>query len=380
MPEVNATYLVDLNVAEIKFGEGSNSDAAWIHALPIGSYKHPVYGTIDITTDRVKRFMDNVKQKILGTVDPSINYEHDNNGPAAGWVKDADSRSDGLWLFVEFVKDAAVAIREKKWRYFSSEFHDEWEDAKGTKHKDVIKGGGITNRPFMKNLVPINLSETTVETALELVSLISGTPIDDLKGGRSVPLSDEDLDKLATKLAEKTNPKPITPPEPTGPKLTEIPELKQLAEENPLVKILIQEVETQRDNNAASQVALKEKDVATKLADFDRSKIVLTPVARELVRELAMELSEDSLGKFWQLLTEMRKGSSFLVELGERAGATVNYGTPKSAIAQFKELTDKLKAEHKLSEADAAEMAAAQNRNLYDRYRGELMSGNGVTR
>lgn len=370
---VNATYLVD--VSALTFME--NQDASWVHALPIGSYKHPMYGTIDVTTERIKRFMDNVKNKVRGTVEPSINYQHNNQDVAAGWVKDAEARSDGLWVFVEWVKDAAEAIRQKKWRYFSSEFVDEWEDP-GTKvkHQDVFVGGGLTNRPFMKNLVPINLSETTVDTALELVSLISGTPVDVLKGGTTMPLSEEDLKKIVDGVAEKVAPKPTTPMEPLQVKLSDIPEIKELAEQNPLVKVLVDQVEQQRAAIDQSAVQLKEQQVTARLSEFDRSKIVLTPVAKELVKELSMKLSEDSLDNFWKLLSEMRRGSSFLVEVGERAGATINYGSPKSAVTQFTDLATQIRNERKLSEPDAFEAAAAENRALYERYRNELMGVN----
>lgn len=366
---VQATYLVD--VAALQFAEGSNS--AWVHALPHGSYKHPLYGTIDITVERVKNFMESVKKKIRG-IDPSVNYHHEGDGEAAGWVKDADSRSDGLWLFVEFTTTAVQKIKEKAFKYFSSEIYDEWEDAQGNKHKDVLFGGALTNRPFMKNLVPLNLSETTTDNAYDLVSLLSGTPVETLKGGK-MELSDEDLDKLVTKLAEKLAPKDPPKPTPTAPpKLSDIPELKELAEENPMVAALIQHVEAQNADIASSAQKLKEAQINQKLAEFDRSKIVLTPVAKrhvvELLDKMPMDLSED----FWNLLKEMKKSSAFLVELGERAGTTVNYGSAKTAAQQFAEITDvKVKAGKTYS--DAVEEAATENPELYKRYRNEQYEG-----
>src|ERR1700704_2942963 len=100
-------YLIDASV--LSFDE-TNVNASWVHALPIGSYKHPIYGTIDVSMDRAKRFAESVVNRIRGTVDPSINYEHV-QGEASGWVKNAEARSDGLWLFVEWVKEAADKIR-----------------------------------------------------------------------------------------------------------------------------------------------------------------------------------------------------------------------------------------------------------------------------
>lgn len=370
----NSSFLVDASA--LTFEEDGDISRSWVHALNLGSYTHPIYGTIDVTTERVKNFMDSVKNKVRGTVEPSINYHHNNEDVAAGWVKDADQRSDGLWVLVEWVKEAAQAIKDKKYRYFSSEFVDEWTNPE-TKvtHKDVILGGALTNRPFMKNLVPLNLSDSTIDLAFELVEAITGKDKDSLKGGKDVELSDADITKivdgLATKLKES---KPEPTPTPATPSLMEMPEIKALAEENPIVKGLVEIVERQQKALAGKETNLKEAEIAAKLAEFDRTKIVLTPVAKELTQKLAMGMSGEQNDDFFKLLSEMKKGSSFLVELGERAGATVNYGTPKSSVKQFEELSASLKRDRKLSDADAYEAAASENPELYRRYRNELMS------
>jgi hypothetical protein len=366
---VTATYLVE--AAGLTFGE-QNTSQTWVHALPIGAFKHPVYGTIDITAERAQRFAESVKTKARG-IDPSINYEHDNSNAAAGWVKDAEARSDGVWLSVDWVADAAAAIKDKKWRYFSAEFVDEWEDPQGGKHTDVIMGGALSNRPFVKNLAPINLSEATYENALDLVALISGQTVDSLKGGKSMDLSDEVLDKIVDKLAVKLT-KPTTG-NPAIKKLTEIPELKALAEENPMVKALIDHVESQNLNMQTSAQMLKEAEIERKLSEFDRSKIVLTPVAKQRVVNLLNQMPTELSEEFWTLLTEMKRSSAFLVELGERAGATVNYGSVKTAAKQLEEEATKLMSERKLSYTDAVELLASENPALYKRYRAEQFEG-----
>jgi Mu-like prophage I protein len=368
---VTANFLVD--AAGLQFSDAT-ALSTWIHALPLGAYKHPVYGTVDITTDRAAKFVESVKTKIRG-IEPSINYEHDNSSGAAGWVKDAESRSDGVWLFVDFVPDAAAAVKDKKWRYFSAEFMDEWTDPQGVKHNDVIVGGALSNRPFMKNLVPINLAESTYDTAFELVSIISGQPVDSLKGGSNVDLSDEQIDKIVTKLAEKLSPTPPTPPTPQMPKLSDIPELKSLAEENPMVKALIEHVESQNVNLAESAKRLKEAEVERQLAEFDRSKIVLTPTARQRVVNIMNQMPTELSEEFFQLMQDMKKSSAFLVELGERAGTTVNYGSPKSAAKQFEDAAAKLMSEAKINYTEAVERVASENPALYRRYRSEQFEG-----
>ncbi len=367
---VTATYLVEA-ASGLTFSESTGSQT-WVHALPIGAFKHPVFGTIDITAERAQRFAESVKAKVRG-IDPSINYEHDDSKDAAGWVKDAEARSDGVWLLADWVADAATAIKDKKWRYFSAEFADEWVDQQGKKHTDVIMGGALSNRPFVKSLAPINLSEATVENALDLVALISGQTVDSLKGGTSVELSDEAMDKIVDKLAVKLT--DARKGDPVVKKLTEIPELKALAEENPMVKALLAHVESQNADIQSNAQRLREAEITQKLSDFDRSQIVLTPVAKQRVVNLLNQMPTELSEEFWTLLTEMKRSSAFLVELGERAGTTVNYGSPKSAAKLFDEATTKLMSEAKLTYTDAVERVASENPNLYKRYRDEQFEG-----
>lgn len=365
-----ASYLVD---AEKLIFTEENKSGVWIHALGLGNFKHPVYGDIDITSERVKNFVESVKNKVRG-VDPSINYQHNGDGEAAGWIKDADKRDNGLWLFVEFTGSAITKLKEKAYKYFSAEYHDEWQDASGKLHKDVVFGGALTNRPFMKNLVPINLSEGTVDFAFELIEAITGNDKDKLKGGGTMPLSDEEIEKIANKLSEKFGGNLPTPPNPEIKSLAENPDIKALAEANPLVKGLLEAVELQRTAIDTSAVNLKKAEIARKLAEFDRSKIVLTPTARETVSEFLEKLPAEMSEGFWGILESMKKSSSFLVELGERAGVTTILGANKSAKVMLDEATKKLMSEDKtLSYGDAYDKILSENPDLYRRYRAEMM-------
>jgi phage I-like protein len=148
-------YFVDLSTVQL-----SDDGPTWIQAMPLGKYKHPFFGDIDITPERVKRFADNVNNNVRGT-ELDIDYDHKmTTGEAAGWVKAADPRPTGLFLLVDWTAKARQSIREKAYRYFSPEFTDEWTHPKTSqKYKDVIFGGGITNRPFLKDIAPINASD-----------------------------------------------------------------------------------------------------------------------------------------------------------------------------------------------------------------------------
>lgn len=362
----NLSYLVSLSDAKME------GDSTWIHALPFGQYKHPIWGVIDANMDKINRLSDSVKKKVRG-IDPSINYNHDNDDKdgATGWVKDSQVRSDGLWLFVEFVKDAAQKVREKKFKYFSIEFADEWEDPQGAKHKDVVVGGALTNRPFMKNLVPINLSESVIDNAFDLVSGITGKDVTTLKEGS---MDEQDLQKIIDGVAAKlANVKPT--PEPTKTevaKLEEIEEFRKLAEVNPVAKSLLAHFEHQAKAIADSGKKMRETLVDSQLAEFDNSKMALTPAAKELAREIMLGIPDEISGKFLQFMENVRTSANFMVELGERSGAAVRRGFTmgeKTATQEFSERTQELMTNEKIDFLTAVEKVAAADPVLYERYR-----------
>jgi len=150
-------YYADLR--SVKLDERGNS---WIQAMRVGEYQHPRHGKLQFTLDRLMRFAESVKTKIRG-IEPDIDYDHKmdpaRGHEAAGWVRDAKVEGDALYLLVDWTKTAAEKIKEGAYRYFSPEFQDTWTDAAGKVHRDVLFGGGITNRPFLKDLLPLNLSE-----------------------------------------------------------------------------------------------------------------------------------------------------------------------------------------------------------------------------
>jgi hypothetical protein len=347
-----------------------------------GTYKHPLYGELDFSVERLQRFADSVNNRVRGT-DLDIDYDHKREtSEAAGWVKSAQMRSDGLWLFVEWTKSAYTKIKEKAYRYFSPEFDDEWTDAQGNKFKDVLFGGGITNRPFLKNLVPLNLSELDfaspeptstrkdVEVDLKKLAELLGLPAD---------TAEEDVyktfgERLRANPAPPTPPAPTndppTPPAPPTPTIKLSDELKQLAEQNPVVKSLLEAFEAQTRRHAEDVQKLQEAEVGRRLGELDKSKLIITPAIKELIHSLAISLNEQQGKEFWDLMTHMHSSQSFLVELGERAGAGVKYGKDKSAKQIFADMTAELVTKG-MTYPDAVEQLAKEDPELYDRYREE---------
>ena len=155
MAELN--YFIDLHGVEL-----DESNLTWLHAMPLGTKLHPEYGKLQFTSDRLERYAANVKNRVR-KIDLDIDYSHKGDPAkghkAAGWVKDAEVRGDGLWIGVQFTDAAKAEVAAGEWRYLSPEFKDEWADADGVTHKDVLFGAALTNRPFLKDLLPIAASE-----------------------------------------------------------------------------------------------------------------------------------------------------------------------------------------------------------------------------
>lgn len=230
-------YLVDLSACRF-----SDEGSGWIQAMPLGKFTHPVYGEIDITPERVQRFAANVKSGVRGQ-DLDIDYDHKvKTTEAAGWVKDAEARANGLWIFVEWTKEAWGKIKSKAYRYFSPELVDEWKHpSTGMLHKDVLFGGGLTNRPFLKGILPINLSELSFGEATSVGGHMDPKLLRQLLG-----LPEDATDEAVTsKIGELTKP-PASDGEGTKtPQLVLAAEITKLAESSPAVKALTEQLTAQ---------------------------------------------------------------------------------------------------------------------------------------
>jgi hypothetical protein len=372
------------------------TESTWIQVLPLGEWKHPLYGDIKITPSRVqqfvKNFTDNVRQ-----IELDVDYDHkDHSGRAAGWIKQLQDRGQqGLWALVDWTTEAYKALKDKQYRYFSPEFADEWTNpATGQQFKDVLFGGAITNRPFLKDILPINLSE--VIQANEGEHLMDRAALERLAKRLGIEFTDQTTDvelqaQLAavetepptppTPPAPPTNqpPAPPTPPAPTPPAPTNAPPTPGvpepvLASENvklsdgTIVKAseLVERLAKLEAANRLSEVGLQMTTLS------EDANFTVSPAARTLLSEIMVEAPKALSDKLYNLVKAIVKDG--IVELGERGGAP--RGGPRtgeSASKQFAELTEAaIKAsEGKLSYPDAVEQVGREHPDVWEAYRRE---------
>ena len=125
--------------------------------LRVGKFKHPQYGEFEITTQTLAEMKANFDNKVRG-IDMAWDYFHDSDKDAAAWVNALELREDGreLWATVSWTPTAEKKLMERELRYFSPDFAFQWQDPEsGQVHSNVLFGGGLTNRPFVKEMKAI---------------------------------------------------------------------------------------------------------------------------------------------------------------------------------------------------------------------------------
>lgn len=393
--------LIDLR--GLQFDDAGNGNySKWIQAMPLGKYMHPMHGVINITPERVARFADNVNKGVRGQA-LDIDYDHkQHNGKAAGWVKGAEARPDGLWIMVEWVKEAWDDIKSGAYRYFSPEFVDEWvHPATQSKFSDVLFGGGITNRPFLKGILPINLSEIIAESETNegnlmftdeqraallakfglaedaddqaiLMALVSAaTEAGDSGAGTQPP---EQAGESTANVnnndgtAEQPEPGQATSPSSVTVKFTE--DLIKLSETNSAIKQLMENLE---HNNKQLKEMRDGSTVAAIQKRFSDNGYALPATVINALSD-TIKLSEDDrvTGAVIQMLSKI--ADSGLVKLGEsdvstpnlhRAGGKVDY------TKQLSEAAEKLAKDRGIEFGDAMMQIALENPEAYEGHRSE---------
>jgi hypothetical protein len=367
---VRVGYWSDLSTIKL-----SDDNKSWIHAARPGTYQHPQYGKLEFTFDTLRKLADSVTNRVRG-IDLDIDYDHKADAAmgskAAGWIRETKVDTEGLWLHVEWTENAAKALKAKEYKYFSPEFQTEWTDPKGEKHEHVLFGGGITNRPFLKDLLPVNLSELSflekkepstnepegVDVKLSELAAIVGLPETATEA------------ELTAKLNElKAQSAPPAPPAPPVPTLTLSENLRKLAESTPAVAELVKLYEASATQNANNQKLLKEQAVAFKLNELDSAQIAMAPSLRKEIQDLALALPMELSEKFWKVVADLKNGNAALIQLGEIGGAHVKSLETSDAVMQFNEaVTAAVAAGQAKDMIDAYAVVSAKNPALYKAY------------
>jgi phage I-like protein len=164
--------------------EGQLSDA--FPVLEAGEYPTR---RMTVTEDHLDKMVANFKALSAEGVEFPLDYDHSfaegGSSEASGWYRELFRDGKRLMARVEWTEPAKSKIRDKLFRFFSAEWHFNWKDEHGKKWGPTMLAGTLTNRPFLKRLGEVRMSERAASAAAD-------------------ELPDEVIEKLADRIDQRS--------------------------------------------------------------------------------------------------------------------------------------------------------------------------------
>lgn len=145
-----------------------------VQILKTGRFRHSWWGVLRFDNkffnDMIKNFDANIPQEEI-----AFDFQHRSELGAAAWVSKLFTENGSLMASMSLTPEGRKAIKSKQFRYFSAEYTDnyltyDFEDVENedgvivereikNSYGPCLLGGGLTNRPFIKGMKPVSLSE-----------------------------------------------------------------------------------------------------------------------------------------------------------------------------------------------------------------------------
>lgn len=152
----------------INLSERNTDGLVKIEMLREGTFHHEVYGDFVIDENKLSEMIKNYQANVLDR-ELSIDMQHMPELPAAIWIKKLELGNRNikgknrkcLYGYGKPTPIGEKAIKDEEFKYFSAEYSDHFIDKEtGKDYGITLKGGGLTNRPWMPGLAPVQrLSE-----------------------------------------------------------------------------------------------------------------------------------------------------------------------------------------------------------------------------
>lgn len=132
--------------------------------FPRGTFQHPQYGELVFDDSFFDEIIGNFHGKALGNTLPYIDVDHEHQ-EAAAWIHALSKDDAGLWAsHVEWTDLGRELVQSGRYRYFSPWWGQYKDPGTGKKYDRVLRGGGLTNVPFLKILPEVQLYEPGEES------------------------------------------------------------------------------------------------------------------------------------------------------------------------------------------------------------------------
>jgi len=149
----------DVYLAELPSTYNEETKCSTVEVLRTGSWDG-MKGKFEITAKTLDKFVESFTDKIYET-ELQVNIAHNRQGEAAGWFKNLYRKGSKLFGDVEWTPLGERLLKDKIFRFFSSEIAFTYENEEtGEKHDNVFMGGALTNIPYIRGLKPVMFSDT----------------------------------------------------------------------------------------------------------------------------------------------------------------------------------------------------------------------------
>jgi hypothetical protein len=210
--------------------------------LPVGKFYHNKFGEIVISKDMIQNMVSNFRQGIPH-YKLSVNKQHDDIVGAFGEIQNVEAAEDGLLAEISVDEETYQQLGNKRFKYHSAEYSDEYLDKKtGKKVGATLLGVALTNAPAHPLVPEIQLSEEGNKIFFNEIQL-QNEGVEKMSEATNIKLTEsKEYQDMVLKLSEAT--KEIK-------QLAEVhkEELRKLAEEkdNEIKKLTEQTQELERN-------------------------------------------------------------------------------------------------------------------------------------
>lgn len=135
-------------------------------ALRAGNH---IYGgrEIVITEADLDRAVENFERYWKPAGGVPVDYDHSfvetGDSTAAGWIVSMERRGSSLYEQVQWTPKAAKQITDGEYKFYSAEFTSNWVNEEGASEGFTVLAGALTNRPFLRGMTPVALSQKVIE-------------------------------------------------------------------------------------------------------------------------------------------------------------------------------------------------------------------------
>lgn len=352
-------YLVSLS-------ENSNL----VEIMRTGNWKHPQYGDLEITDNTLDNIIINFNDRVRG-VDIAIDLEHGESsykGEAAGWIKRLEKKDGRLLAEIDWTKLGKEKLKDKIYQYFSPEFKFVYQDAEtGKVYNNVLFGGSLTNRPFIKKMSPVMLSEDINTNYCEYIELnkkedennmnpelMKVLKLDEKATEEQIIEAVNKLQESSVKLDELSN---------TVEQLTN--DNKGLKKENETLTTKLSEATKSKSTVEEDNIKLSErvKEIESQLLNAEWEKVSSIALSEGKLTQKMLPVYEKSFKVDPEATKEMIKVLEPVIDLSEKGSSTGNDN--KTNIQLFNDEVTKYMSENKVDYNQALVAVERNNPQLF---------------